>query len=435
MKAMCLADYERMTAATRDSRMAWWREARFGMFVHYGLFSQIGRHEWCQAQENIPIDEYAKLAGTFDPKPGLCREWAKLAAEAGMKYMVLTTRHHEGFSLWDSKANSFNSVNACGRDIVREFVDACREFGLKVGLYNSLMDFHHPDGWRCAFDLDARTRFVEYFHELNRELLTNYGKIDVIWFDGNLPLKEASAWNPLQHHMELRMLQPDIIINNRDFLPEDYGTPEEKVKPEGRDWEACMTFNNIAWGYLDEEQTADFALTPKRILRMLNTCCQSNGNLLLNIGPAPDGSVPKDAGLPLQKVGEWIRTFPHIVYGDKRGLPETWRAGGNGVTSASPSQNGLTAYLWSWIWPRIGWMSLSGYDVAPVSARLLPAGTPVQFEHRGNRLVLTNLSMEIPDAPCDVNVIELTFPEFPHGRNYSYYPQFFDGEEIVERYE
>ena len=134
-------DYEQLTASTRDARMTWWREARFGMFVHFGLYSHLGQHEWAMTQQNIPIAEYEKLADAFNPKPGAPREWAALAKKAGMKYMVMTSRHHEGFSLWDSKVNPYNSVNyGPKRDIVREFVDACREFDLKFGFYSSLME-------------------------------------------------------------------------------------------------------------------------------------------------------------------------------------------------------------------------------------------------------------------------------------------------------
>ena len=167
-------EYEICVAETRDERMKWWRDARFGMFIHLGLYSVYGKHEWAMAMENWPIEEYAKFADDFLPQKGCCREWAKLAKQAGMKYMVLTTRHHEGFSLWDSKVNSFNSVNyGPKRDIVEEFVQACREFDLKIGFYSSLMDWHHPDGGACAFDQEARIRFTKYIMELNRELMSN----------------------------------------------------------------------------------------------------------------------------------------------------------------------------------------------------------------------------------------------------------------------
>ena len=163
MAILSRSEYEERMAQTRDARMDWWRKARFGMFVHFGLYSLLGRNEWVQVQENIPVDEYALLADRFNPKPGAPREWAKLAKAAGMKYMVMTTRHHEGFSLWDSKVNPFNSVNyGPHRDIVREFVDACRKYGLRIGLYSSLMDWRHPDAWRCMTDAGARAVYKVY---------------------------------------------------------------------------------------------------------------------------------------------------------------------------------------------------------------------------------------------------------------------------------
>jgi len=224
-------DYEKETAASRDKRMKWWRNARYGMFVHYGLHSVVGRHEWLQALEHVPVKEYEKLAKQFKPKPDAPREWAKLAKKAGMKYMVLTTRHHEGFSLWNSKANPYNSYNLCGqRDLVQEFVDACREFNLKIGFYSSLMDWHHPDGWECVNNRDARIRFNDYIEAINTELLTQYGKIDILWYDVAQPLKSWEAWNSVEMNQRLRKLQPGIIINNRSWLDEDFGTPEEKSR-------------------------------------------------------------------------------------------------------------------------------------------------------------------------------------------------------------
>lgn len=267
MNKPCKHDYEKQIAASRDRRMQWWREARFGMFVHYGLYAQIGRNEWMMAAENIPIAEYEKLANTFHPKPGAPREWAALAKAAGMKYMVMTTRHHEGFSLWDSSANSYNSVNfGPRRDIVREFVEACREYDLRIGFYSSLMDWHHPDGWRCAFDTEARRRFNRYIRDLNTELLNHYGKIDILWYDVAWPMQSWEGWDSLELNQHMRALQPEILINNRSHLPEDFGTPEGHVTAEDRDWEACMTFNDISWGYVDSKQAAPYSYTPQRII-------------------------------------------------------------------------------------------------------------------------------------------------------------------------
>ena len=178
--------------ADRLRRMKWWTDARFGMFVHFGLYSQLGRHEWVMNRERIPVKEYEKLARTFNPAPGSPREWAALAKKAGMKYMVMTTKHHEGFCLWDSKLTDYNAVKrGPGRDLVAEYVDACREFGLKCGFYYSLMDWHHPDGLAGSSDEPARRRFIDYTHGLVRELMSNYGKVDILWYDVPAPLKNA----------------------------------------------------------------------------------------------------------------------------------------------------------------------------------------------------------------------------------------------------
>ena len=424
-KIMSKPEYEAWTAATRDRRMAWWREARFGVFIHYGLYAQLGRNEWAQVLENIPVDEYARLAETFAPKPGAPREWAKLAKAAGARYMVMTTRHHEGFSLWDSQANPFNSVNyGPHRDIVREFVDACREFDLKIGFYSSLMDWHHPDGWRCAFDEQARKRFLDYIEALNTELLTQYGKIDVLWYDVAAPMETWEGWNSLERNQRLRALQPDIIINDRSRLPEDFGTPEGHVTAGDRDWEACMTFNDISWGYVDENQALPHAYTMPRILKMLNTCARDGGNLLLNVGPKADGSVPADAVKPLTEVGEWLARNGDCVYGRK--LPSVGRSMGNGVTGSSRSADGKTVYLWNWIWPDKGTMGVGGYATAPKRVYTLHDGRELAFEHKGHRIILKDLPAKAPD-PSGVTVICLEFEKAPEFYPMSYYPQLHGG--------
>ena len=422
--------YQEQTDASRDARMRWWREARFGMFVHYGLYAQVGRNEWIQTTENIPVAEYEKLAATFAPRPGAPREWAALAKKAGMKYMVMTTRHHEGFSLWDSKANPYNSVKlGPRRDIVREFVDACREHNLRIGFYSSLMDWHHPDGWRCAFDTEARRRFQRYIEDLNTELLTQYGKIDILWYDVSLPMESWEGWDSLERNQRMRALQPDIIINDRSSLPEDFGTPEEHVTAADRDWEACMTFNGISWGYVDSAQAAAYSYNAQRILKMLNTCSSGGGNLLLNIGPAPDGSVPPEAVGPLESVGRWLGENGAAVYGAKvksRAWPDTG-FGGNGVSGAS--SDGTTVYLWTWIWPKTGEMGVGGYLTAPRAVRLLGDGSPIKFEHRGNRVILKDLPRSCPDRHAGVAVIAMEFDQPPKYVFASGYPQLHGGQQ------
>jgi len=426
-KLLNKSEYEEKTAESRDRRMKWWREARFGMFIHYGLYSQVGRNEWVMSVENYPISEYEKLADTFQPKSGAPREWAELAKKAGMKYMVMTTRHHEGFSLWDSKVNPYNSVNyGPKRDIVKEFVDACREFDLKIGFYSSLMDWHHPDGWKCAFDSEARKRFTNYITELNRELLTQYGKIDILWYDVSRPMESWEGWNSLERNQMVRELQPDIIINNRSRLDEDFGTPEGHVTAENRDWEACMTFNGISWGYVNSEQAAPYSYNAQRIIKMLNTATAGSGNLLLNIGPMPDGSVPEESVKPLTEVGEWLKENGKAVYGKKLKSPYN---GANGVCGSS--WDGKLVYLWNWIWPEGGQMAIGGFMTSVKSVRMTKDGTSIDFEQKGHRIILKNLPKSSPDKITGIAVLELEFEETPEFNRASYYPQLHGGKDYA----
>lgn len=387
------SDYEIELSATRDQRMEWWRDARFGMFVHLGLYSVYGKHEWAMAMENWPPNEYAKFADGFLPREGCCLEWAKLAKAAGMKYMVLTTRHHEGFSLWDSSINPFNSVNyGPKRDIVREFVTACRFCGLKTGFYSSLMDWHHPDSATCAFDQAARLRYTAYIKELNRELMSNYGKIDVLWYDVAWPMESYEGWNSLELNKMVRSLQPDIIINNRSLLDEDFQTPEGKIVPSGRDWEACMTFNGVSWGYLDSNQAAPYSHTPQQIVRMLYEVTKESGNLLLNIGPAADGSIPQEAAPPLKTVGKWIEKNHGFLYGQTDAKQIIYHGTSN-VTYC-----GSKAYVWNFFWPQTDHtIYIAGIQNRLVKAYFLADRSPISFEQDDWRIKLYDL----PDGKAD----------------------------------
>jgi alpha-L-fucosidase len=419
-------EYEALTAASRDKRMAWWREARFGMFIHFGLYSVLGRDEWVMAMENWPVKQYEKLADKFLPQPGAPREWAKLAKAAGMRYMVLTTRHHEGFSLWDSKANPYNAVNyGPKRDIVKEFVEAAREQGLRVGFYSSLMDWHHPDGGAAAYDSAARKRFNDYIYALNEELLTQYGKIDILWYDVAEPMKSWEGWNSLEINQRLRALQPDIIINNRSRLDEDFGTPEGHVAAEkDRDWEACMTFNGLSWGYLDSAQAGPFSYNAQRILKMLSTCARSAGNLLLNIGPAPDGSVPPEAVKPLTTVGKWLAKNGKCAYGRLERIPEG--AGcGSGVCALSKKKN--TVYLWNWIWPKDGELIAGGVTTKLKTAKILATGESLKFTQEKYRIIFKDMPKEPQDKIAGVAVIALEFDKSPETVRYAARPPLNDG--------
>ncbi len=333
---------EARMAATRAQRMKWWHEAKFGMFIHWGLYSVIGQHEWAKEVEGIPLAQYEQLAHHFKPKPNAARDWARLAKRAGQKYMVMTTKHHEGFCQWDSKLTDYNAMKqGPGRDLVREYVDAARAEGLRVGFYYSLMDWHHPDGAKCKTDPEARKRFVEYTHGLIRELLTNYGKIDVLWYDVDWPLT-AAEWESERMNKMVFELQPEIIVNNRNGLEGDFSTPEQNVEAAapGRAWESCMTLND-SWGF---NRGDDAWKTPKTIVGNLAKCAGFGGNYLLNIGPRPDGTIPEETVSVLETVGKWLDTNGKAIYGTERG-----RYDGN--PNANYTRRGNTLYIHQQFWP------------------------------------------------------------------------------------
>jgi len=291
------------------------------------------------------------------------------------------------------------------------------------------MDWHHPDGYACAYDTKARRRFTEYIKALNTELLTQYGKIDILWYDVSAPMESWEGWDSLERNQYLRSLQPHIIINNRSGLAEDFSTPEEHVTAtkDTSDWEACMTFNGISWGYVDSEQARPYSYNAQRIIKMLNLCADGGGNLLLNIGPAPDGSVPKEAVEPLTTVGKWLSENGVAVYGNLRKLKNR-SFGGNGVCMFSADDKYI--YLWNTIWPKSGTMGIGGYLTAPKSVSFID-GTPVDFEHRGQRIILKNLPAEIPDKSAGVTVIRMEFDTPPEYIFASYYPQLHGGRDYA----
>jgi len=381
--------------------MRWWHEAKFGMFIHFGLYSLIGRHEWVMEMEGIPVAEYERLAEQFNPKPNVAREWARLAKRAGMKYMVMTTKHHEGFCLFDTEFTDYCAPKqACGRDLVAEFVEAARAEGLRVGFYYSLMDWHHPDGARCAEDEAARKRFVNYIHGQIRELMTNYGKIDILWYDMPWPL-DAEGWESAKMNRMVRELQPDIIINDRSRLPEDFSTPEQHVRaePAGRAWEACMTMND-SWGY---HKADDNWKTPKQILRYLITCARDGGNYLLNVGPKPDGSIPEESIRILTSIGEWMDKYGHTIYGAEPCSVKRSRF-------ANFTRKGNTLYVHVYFWPGDEW-AIGGIRTKIESAKLLPEGESVNFEQNEFRVRFKDLPSEAPDNP--ISVLELECESVP----------------------
>ena len=383
--------------ADRERRMKWWHEARFGMFIHWGLYSVLGRHEWVMENEGIPVAEYEPLARRFHPKLNGTRDWARLAKAAGQKYMVMTTKHHEGFCNFATQTTDYCAPKqGPGRDLVKEYVEAARAEGLRVGFYYSLMDWHHPDGTRCATDEDARKRFVQYIHTHIREILTQYGKTDVLWYDVSWPLNRE-GWESESMNKMVFELQPDIIVNNRNQLPGDFSTPEQQITAERdatRAWESCMTLND-SWGY---QAADDNWKTPATVIRNLISCARDGGNYLLNIGPKPDGSIPEDSVRILTEVGHWLERNGETIYQSDRCQPRR-------SNYASFTRKGNTLYMHVHHWPG-DYVAICGLQTQVKSARLFASGQSVKFEQDKYRVRLTGLPKAAPDNPVVTLAVE-----------------------------
>jgi alpha-L-fucosidase len=328
---------------TRDPRLDWWREARFGMFIHWGLYAvpagewngRTDYGEWIRNNGRIPIDTYDQFRTRFNPTKFDPDAWVRLAKQAGMKYIVITTKHHDGFGLFDSKETDWDVMaTPYGRDIIKQLADACARGGIRLCFYHSIMDWHHPD-YLPRRDWEASTRpaagadfdrYVRYMKAQLKELLTNYGPIGVLWFDGEW----EGTWTTERGrdlYAYVRGLQPSIIINNRvgrgrgdsglnrDHDPlGDFGTPEQEIPATGVpgvDWETCMTMNGN-WGYNRADR--DFKST-EVLLRNLVDIASKGGNFLLNVGPTADGEFPPESVDRLNAIGDWMRMAGESIHG------------------------------------------------------------------------------------------------------------------------
>ncbi len=381
-----------------EDRIKWFLEARFGMFIHWGLYSILKRAEWVMYLERIPKDEYAKLAEKFKPEKFDANEWVEIAKRSGMKYMVFTSRHHDGFSLFDSKYSDFTSMkSAAKRDFIAEYVEACRKAGMKVGIYYSLLDWRWDAYWKGPKkDPKGWSKFLEYVHGQVEELCSNYGKIDILWYDGAWPYS-AEDWKSEELNAKVRKLQPQILVNNRSGIPGDFDTPEQHIpwwKTPKRPWETCMTMND-SWGYFEADRNWK---SPKQIIEALVRCVSLGGNFLLNVGPRADGSFPPEALEILAKIGKWMRIHGESIYGTGP-CPFTTTVGA--FTAKSNK-----VYLHAFRWPGKE-ICIAGVGNSVQSAYILTTNEEVKVKQVNDRVFLKGLPQLAPDPYDTVIVIEL----------------------------
>ncbi len=394
------------------ARLQWFQEARFGMFIHWGLYSHIGRGEWVRYLEAIPSEEYATLALQFKPRNFDADGWAQLAKAAGMRYMVFTAKHHDGFCLFDSRHTDFTTARtAAQRDFVAEYVRACRKAGLGVGLYFSVKDWsfpayfegpeQNPTGWNAL---------VNHVHRQVEELLTNYGKIDILWYDGPDDANFRGGWGDRTKHVwraeELNVmvhqLQPDILTNNRLGLSGDFSTPEQEIPSAFSGdvlFESCVTMDN-SWGYYPNGSEYK---SVKQLLGQLVSCAARGGNYLLNVGPDSDGLIPQPAVSRLLLMGDWLKIHGEAIYGTERFLPNWW----DHTSTGRITTKGTTAYLIVQNWSSSNQIVLSQLRNTVDSAVLLGNGQELSVKRDGRRLIVHGLPTIPPSMPLNIIKLEL----------------------------
>ena len=419
----------------------WFVHDRFGMFIHWGLYSMPARHEWVKSIEELTTEEYSKYFKYFNPDMYDAKEWAKRAKDAGMKYAVMTTRHHEGFSMFDTQYSDYKCTNTpAGRDLIKEYVEAFRAEGLKIGFYYSLLDWYHedytldrehpqrniPDGEKFNEGRDMH-RYSEFMRNQVRELLTNYGKIDILWFDFSIKPNEndppywqpkgAKEWEAEELIKLARSLQPNIIIDNRTQLEQDIWTPEQyqplewvrhATTGELVTWEACHTFSG-SWGYHRDENTWK---SPEMLIQMLiNTVC-IGGNLLMNVGPTSRGYFDERANAALDVYAKWMKYNSRSIYGCTMAEPEFVTPRGCRLTQ---SEDGKRLYIHLTEYP-YRFLELSGFAGKVDYAQFLHDGSEIKMREsetghfsEGQTKDETKLVLSLPPVKPDVvvPVIEL----------------------------
>lgn len=398
-------------------KFRWFHEVKYGVFIHWGAYSAWEKGEQVLFREHMDQAEYEKKAREWKPEHYNAEEWANIFVKAGFKYACLTTRHHDGYCLWDTKTTDYNSVKmAPQKDFVREYVDAMRKFGIRVGLYYSWCDWRLPAYYEGPEkNPEGFEKVKKYIRDQIMELMTKYGKIDYLFFDGTWP-RYADELGTEEIVQEIRKLQPDIIINNRlgfrgdqeeidkfGGLQEegDFGTPEQNVFPQDRLWQSCQTATWRWWGYTKNERYK----TTAEILKLLCECVSKGGNLILNVGPKPDGTLPEEFTERVLQIGKWLEKYGDAIYGIEDGdLTEF-------ATCGYETIRGNTMYLIFSIWSGLETLRLADMVSSVKQITLLGEERKLPFEQKKDVLYIHNL----PEDPKEelFPVICIEFNEKP----------------------
>lgn len=424
-----------------DERMAWWREARFGMFIHWGVYSlpagtwdgrQIGGiGEWIMNRGKIPVADYQRMAKDFNPVKYDPDAWVKMAKDAGMKYIVITSKHHDGFALFETKASKWNVVDATvyGKDLLKPLADACKKYGIRLGFYYSqAQDWNNAggsaarritkEGWANpdSVIIDAYTKehnghwdpaqekrtFSQYIDDVAvpqvKELLSNYGEIAVLWWDTPTNMTDEAA-TKLQ---SLLALQPSIITNDRlkrPNFPGDHKTPEQRIPNlkdlDGTDWETCMTMNGT-WGYKSYDHNYKSTQT---LIRNLIDIASKGGNFLLNVGPTELGEFPSESVNILSEMGKWMKINGESIYGTKA---SPWGVFEWGRCTIKETKNGTTLYFHVFDWPVDGKLSIAGFKSSVISSKLISTGAKVKTTVSKDNVLTIQLPAGEPDSLASV---------------------------------
>jgi len=439
MTAQDAPSWAKETVVQKEKRMAWWTHDRFGMFIHWGIYAVPARHEWVKNRERISDEDYQIYFDHFDPDLYNPKDWAAKAKAAGMKYVVLTSKHHDGFCLWDSKHTDFKVTNTpYQKDLIKPFVDAFRAEGIRIGFYYSLIDWHHPDftfdsrhpnGPRNPEELKAANekrdmkKYQQYMKNQVTELLTQFGQIDILWLDFSYPGENGKGhqdWDAEELLRLVRKLQPNILVDNRldlthtdwgwDFLTPEQFMPKEWPTLRGQrvPWETCQTFSG-SWGYYRDEYTWK---SVHQLVVMLIETVSKGGNLLLNVGPTARGVFDDRADERLNGLARWMKFHDRSIYGCTQ-APDEYKAPDNCLLTYNPQTKRLYVHVLEWPFRTL---HLTGYKGKIKYAQLLNDASEIRFresgqggyntsEYSGVNDIMLTLPVERPNV--EVPVIEL----------------------------